>query len=70
LHWRTWPRRYNRSGRTLLLCGAREQPARLIHQAGFEAHVGRENIVEHVQAALERARALHDARPAGSELPH
>jgi SulP family sulfate permease len=60
----------HRSGRTLLLCGAREQPARLIHQAGFEAHVGRENIVEHVQAALERARALHDARPAGSELPH
>ena len=48
------------SGRTLLLCGAREQPARLMHQAGFEAHVGRENIVEHVQAALERARVLHD----------
>jgi len=58
------------SGRTLLLCGAREQPARLMHQAGFEAHVGRENIVEHVQAALERARVLHDARPAASELPH
>ena len=48
------------SGRTLLLCGAREQPARLMHQAGFEAHVGRENIVEHVQAALDRARVLHD----------
>ena len=31
-----------------------------MHQAGFEAHVGRENIVEHVQAALERARVLHD----------
>ena len=58
------------SGRTLLLCGAREQPARLMHQAGFEAHVGRENIVEHVQAALDRARVLHDARPAASELPH
>ena len=58
------------SGRTLLLCGAREQPARLMHQAGFEAHVGRENIVEHVQAALERARVLHDARPTASELPH
>jgi len=58
------------SDRTLLLCGAREQPARLMHQAGFEAHVGRENIVEHVQAALERARVLHDARPTASELPH
>ena len=31
-----------------------------MHQAGFEAHVGRENIVEHVQAALDRARVLHD----------
>jgi sulfate permease, SulP family len=56
------------SGRTLLLCGAREQPARLMHQAGFEAQVGRENIVEHVQAALERARALHEAPR--SELTH
>jgi SulP family sulfate permease len=58
------------SGRTLLLCGAREQPARLMRQASFEDHVGRGNIVEHVQAVLERARALHDAWPLGSELPH
>ena len=29
------------SGRTLLLCGAREQPARLMRQASFAQHVGR-----------------------------
>lgn len=43
------------SGRTLILCGAREQPAELMHQAEFEQHVGRENICENVEAALDRA---------------
>ena len=44
------------SGRTLLLCGAREQPARLMAQVSFARHVGAENICPHVTAAL-RARA-------------
>src|SRR5919109_1162678 len=35
--------------RTLILCGAREQPLRLIHQAEFEDVVGAENICENVQ---------------------
>lgn len=48
------------SGRTLILCGAREQPATVIHQAKFEEHVGRENICDHVEDALDRARQLHD----------
>jgi sulfate permease, SulP family len=47
------------SGRTLLLCGAREQPARLMAQASFAQHVGEENICPHVSAAIERARAVH-----------
>jgi SulP family sulfate permease len=47
------------SGRTLLLCGAREQPARLMAQASFARHVGEENICPHVSAAIERARAVH-----------
>jgi SulP family sulfate permease len=50
------------SGRHLILCGAREQPAQLMHQAEFEQHVGRENICPHVQAALERAGQLFDRR--------
>lgn len=50
------------SGRHLILCGARAQPAQLMHQAEFEQHVGRENICLHVQAALERAGRLYDRR--------
>jgi SulP family sulfate permease len=48
------------SGRSLILCGAREQPARLMAQADFEQHVGRENISPHVTAALKRAQAIHE----------
>ena len=44
--------------RGLILCGAREQPARLMRQAEFEQHVGAENICLNVAAALERAEAI------------
>jgi sulfate permease, SulP family len=47
------------SGRGLILCGAREQPARLMHQAEFEEHVGAGNICPSIAAALERAKVLH-----------
>ena len=47
------------SGRGLILCGAREQPARLMHQAEFEEHVGVGNISPSISAALERAQALY-----------
>jgi SulP family sulfate permease len=46
------------SGRHLILCGAREQPARLMQQAEFEQHVGAENICTSVAEALERAQVL------------
>ena len=49
----------HQSGRGLILCGAREQPARLMRRAEFEQHVGAENISASIQEALERARALH-----------
>jgi SulP family sulfate permease len=52
--------RLRRSGRTLLLCGAMEQPSRLLAQSRFLDRVGRENILPNVQAALDRARALHE----------
>jgi len=48
------------SGRGLILCGAREQPARLMHQAEFEEHVGAGNICPNVAAALERAKRLRE----------
>jgi len=47
--------RLHASGRTLILCGAREQPARLMRQAEFEHHVGRENICANILEALTRA---------------
>jgi len=51
--------RLKKSGRTLLLCGAREQPERLLHQAEFVEHVGANNILPHVAAALERAQQIN-----------
>jgi sulfate permease, SulP family len=43
------------SGRSLLLCGARDQPSRLMKQAEFERHVGAENICPSISDAIERA---------------
>jgi SulP family sulfate permease len=48
------------SKRTLILCGAREQPAQLIHQSEFAAVIGEENICDNVQAALRRAEAVYE----------
>lgn len=50
--------RLRKTGRTLLVCGAREQPARMLRQANFVEHLGSENILPHVQAALNRAREI------------
>jgi MFS superfamily sulfate permease-like transporter len=36
--------RVHESGRQLILCGAREQPAMRMHEAEFHEHVGPENI--------------------------
>jgi len=50
--------RLRASGRTLLLCGARDQPAKLLEQSAFVEHIGPDNILPHVDAALARAREL------------
>src|SRR5229473_2884820 len=47
------------SGRELVLCGAREQPARLMDRAEFQQHVGEENICHSVAEALDRAKSLY-----------
>jgi SulP family sulfate permease len=52
--------RLHAAGRTLILCGAGQQPAKLLHQIEFEQHVGRENICPHITAALERASAVYE----------
>ncbi|HET6181924.1 MAG TPA: SulP family inorganic anion transporter [Candidatus Sulfotelmatobacter sp.] len=48
------------SKRTLILCGAREQPSQLIHQAEFSEVIGEENICENVQHALRRAEEVYE----------
>ena len=51
--------RIHATGRGLILCGAREQPSRLMHQAEFEQHVGAENICANITEALARAKTLY-----------
>src|SRR5262249_15812839 len=50
------------TGRSMLLCGAREQPARLMQQAEFERQVGRENICANITEAIARAEAIRHAQ--------
>jgi SulP family sulfate permease len=51
--------RLHASGRRLLLCGAREQPAAVMRQAEFHQHVGQDNICPNILTALERAAVLY-----------
>jgi SulP family sulfate permease len=52
-------RQLHATGRTLILCGAREQPSKAMQQAEFEEVVGRENICANVQEALRRAEEVY-----------
>jgi sulfate permease, SulP family len=54
--------RIQASGRQLLLCGAREQPAQLMKQAEFERHVGVENICPSITDAIARAAAIRESQ--------
>ena len=61
--------RLHKAGKTLLLCGARDQPSRLISRSAFLDHIGPENVLPHVQAALARAQELQgDFEGVGREL--
>jgi len=46
------------SGRILLLCGMRDQPARMMERAEFHQHIGDQNLLPTVATALARAREL------------
>ena len=60
----TFAKRLRESGRVLVLCGAMQQPSKLLKHQRFLDNVGRENIMPNIQAALDRARELHISRPA------
>ena len=57
-------KRLHLSGRSLLLCGAMQQPSKLLRQPRFIARVGEENIMPNIQAALERAERIYTAHHA------
>lgn len=61
--------RIHSSGRRLVLCGAREQPAKLIRKAEFELHIGRENICANITEALNRASTLYQQIAAHAPPP-
>jgi SulP family sulfate permease len=48
------------TGRTLILCGARQQPAELLHDAEVEELIGKDNICENVQEAVRRAQDVFE----------
>jgi len=52
-------KRLRESGRTLLLCGARDQPHALIAESDLADEIGRENILPNVDAALARAQEVY-----------
>ncbi|MGA7157285.1 MAG: sulfate permease [Acidobacteriaceae bacterium] len=50
--------RLKKTGRTLLCCGALDQPRQIITGSDFLKHIGPENFCTDIQAALDRARIL------------
>jgi len=58
---KTLAKRLRGSGRTLVLCGAHSQPARLLQRADLIEDIGKRNICPHVKAALRRAEEIHTA---------
>ncbi len=62
-------RQLHDSGRALILCGAREQPAQLMRQAEFEEVVGKDNICANVEAALQRAEEIYRGMKATGVSP-
>jgi SulP family sulfate permease len=47
-----------KTGRTLIVCGAPPQPARMMERAEFHRHLGDENIQPSFEAALRRVEAI------------
>ena len=61
-------RQLRATGRTLILCGTREQPARLIAESELEHLLGRENICENVGEALRRADEVFEGLEAEASV--
>jgi sulfate permease, SulP family len=57
----TFAKRLRASGRSLILCGAMDQPSKLLLQPRFISHVGSENIMPNIQAALDKAEEIYQS---------
>ncbi len=51
--------RLHESGRTLILCGSRGQPKRLIYTS-LPRVIGARNIMPNIRSALSRAEEIHE----------
>lgn len=58
--------RIKESRRTLIICGAQQQPGELIRRSKLVKFIGRQNLQPHLDAALERAAIIHG----GFDDPH
>jgi len=65
----SFAKRLHESDRTMLLCGAMQQPSKLLSGARFQDRIGRENILPNIQAALIRAKEIHGDEPDGPDAP-
>ena len=52
------------NGRSMLVCGARPQPEKLMREAGFDRHIGSQNICASIEEALKRAAEIHKEKEA------
>ena len=59
----SFAKRLHESGRAMVLCGAMQQPSKLLSGGRFLDRVGRENIMPNIQAALNRAAEIHAVQP-------
>ena len=51
------------------MCGARDQPLAMLTSGDFLDHLGRENLLPHVEAAIERAKQINaDFGGVGAEM--
>ena len=58
----SFAKRLHDSGRHLLLCGAMEQPSKLLSGSRFIEEIGTENFMPNIQAALDRSEQVHEER--------
>jgi sulfate permease, SulP family len=52
----------SKSGRSMIICGARPQPEALMREAGFDRHIGADNICLNINDALKRAGEIQQEK--------